>query len=210
MRRITEESDVEFVVTWHPYFLDAGLPQTGMTKRDYYQVKGLTEAKMTGMSRKMSKLFEVEGLTYTLDGNIGSTFDSHRLAEWALTTYGAKIQDKLVEAMFRKYFSEAQSPADLSALLAAAEEAGIDWDAAKQFLTSESARQRTFEIAQNFMVATGVPHYFMELEGAASEEPKGGVVQVPGAQDEQTFYHVLSSLIRKAEQRTSASSMAKL
>jgi hypothetical protein len=40
------------------------------------------------------------------DGITGSTFNSHRLVAWAGAEHGAAVQNRLIDALFRGYFTE--------------------------------------------------------------------------------------------------------
>lgn len=201
MERARQELGVEFEVSWHPYFLDLSLPQEGLSKRESYMRKGMDEAKLAKMERKMIELFSAEGIKYTLDGAIGNTLDSHRLASWTWSKYGAETQDRLVDALFRRYFSEGQNPADRTSLVGAAIEAGIDALDAAAFLQSGIGRQETLQAAaEAWERARGVPHYFLTVEGTKTDErPQGLVSQVPGAQDTETLYLLFRTLVNKAK-----------
>mmetsp|Transcript_94537 Transcript_94537/g.282284 ORF Transcript_94537/g.282284 Transcript_94537/m.282284 type:complete len:212 (-) Transcript_94537:82-717(-) len=211
MARAREEFGVEFRVAWHPYFLDFQMPRDGLTKREHYAKKGMDERRLAKMERKMRDLFAGEGISYTLDGPTGNTMDSHRLAAWAYTEYGAELQDRLVEVLFRRFFSDAQSPADHDTLVSAAEEVGIDGGRARAFLESGQGRDDVVRTAQSIMsqpTVTGVPHYAIAVEGTGTEDlPQGVRAQVPGAQDAETFYLVLRQLVQKARGRLAASKL---
>lgn len=60
---------------------------------------------MCDLSACLQKTFAKEGLTYTMDGETGNTLNSHRLIALA-GQQGADTQDKLVEALFKAYFSQ--------------------------------------------------------------------------------------------------------
>jgi len=205
MARVREEFGTEFEVAWHPYFLSVNLPKSGPSKRESYSKKGLSDHQMARMERKMTKLFADEGLAYTLDGPIGNTMDSHRLASWAFTKYGAATQDKLIDVIFRNYFSEQGNPADHGILLSAAEEVGIDVDSAKALLETDAGTQSVLQNAQDIMnveTVTGVPHYFVSVEGSKTDDnPRGVATQIPGAQDTETFYLVIRQLVQKFEKQ---------
>mmetsp|Transcript_79701 Transcript_79701/g.247287 ORF Transcript_79701/g.247287 Transcript_79701/m.247287 type:complete len:210 (-) Transcript_79701:99-728(-) len=202
MARVREELGVEFKVVWHPYFLDPSLPLEGLTRRANYRRRGMDDARLEKMERSMAKLFHAEGLQYSADGATGSTMDSHRLASWTFTKYGAEAQHRFVSALFHRHFCEGQSPSDSTALLGAAEDAGLDISAARGLLESDLGRQRVIDAAQEVApLVTGVPHYFLAVEGTVSESrPRGVISQVPGAQDKETFVLVLRALVRKAQE----------
>lgn len=203
MRQVTDEFGAQFEVVWHPYFLDPALPKSGLTKRENYQRKGLNQAKLEKVEKKMASEFASVGLKYSLDGPIGNTMDSHRLAEWVFENYGAAMQDKFVDVLFRKFFSDDENPADHAVLLGAVEEAGIDHDKARIFLESGEGRENVIHKAEDMMsAATGVPHYLLTVEGTQTEEkPMGIRSQVPGAQETDTFYKVFCQAIKKAHEQ---------
>uniref|UniRef100_A0A7S1S665 DSBA-like thioredoxin domain-containing protein n=1 Tax=Alexandrium catenella TaxID=2925 RepID=A0A7S1S665_ALECA len=209
MARAGEELGLDFQVAWHPYFLDPSLPAERLSKRDNYRRRGLGEGKLAKLERKMTELFRAEGLRYTLEGETGSTMDSHRLAAWVFTKYGAEEQDRFVDALFRRHFSEGQSPSDPSSLLGAAEEAGLDVPAARRLLESGAGREGAARAAADVAeMVTGVPHYFLTVEGTQSEEkPRGLMAQVPGAQDADTFFLVFRGLAQKARDLVGAAKL---
>jgi len=79
------------------------------------------------------------GIAFEFDGHTSSTFDAHRLAEWALDTHGADVQDRLVEEQFKQYMELGQPPNSRASQLAAAAAAGVDVDSARRVLEDRSA-----------------------------------------------------------------------
>ena len=55
----------------------------------------------------MQETFAKEGLNYSMEGKTGSTLNSHRLIALA-GRQGLDKQDKLVELLFRAYFTQVQ------------------------------------------------------------------------------------------------------
>ena len=55
----------------------------------------------------MQETFAKEGLNYSMEGKTGSTLNSHRLIALA-GQQGLDKQDKLVELLFRAYFTQVQ------------------------------------------------------------------------------------------------------
>ena len=64
------------------------------------------------------------GISFTVDGTIANTLDSHRVAEWILRNHGEEAQNKAIEEMFHSYFENGISPADVDMLCRAAEAGG--------------------------------------------------------------------------------------
>ncbi|MBB4839671.1 putative DsbA family dithiol-disulfide isomerase [Sphingomonas kyeonggiensis] len=67
------------------------------------------------------------------DSRIYNTFDAHRLLHWA-ETEGADKQTALKHALFTAYFTDQQNPSDPEVLVAAAQKAGLDGEAAREVL----------------------------------------------------------------------------
>eukprot|EP00928_Gymnodinium_smaydae_P083312 TRINITY_DN66544_c0_g1_i1.p1 TRINITY_DN66544_c0_g1~~TRINITY_DN66544_c0_g1_i1.p1 ORF type:complete len:183 (-),score=26.52 TRINITY_DN66544_c0_g1_i1:338-886(-) len=178
-----------------------------MTKRDAYRLKGLNDVALQKMERKFHDLFSREGIAFTLDGPIGNTMDSHRLAAWTLDRYGAEVQDRFVDAVFQRYFSKGLNPADHSVLVEVALAVGVDVAVAKAVLETNLWRQDVLRSAHKFMtdpMVTGVPHYIFSVDGAQTPDgPEGVSAHIPGAQDVDTFYLTLKAIARKARERLS-------
>jgi predicted DsbA family dithiol-disulfide isomerase len=204
---------VSFTTIWHPYFLDVTLESKGLSKRDNYRAKGMSESALNRMEKSMAQNFAGEGIVYSLDGDTGNTVDSHRLAAWTYTKFGPDAQDSLIEVMFRKFFGQQMhedgggNPASHEMLLAALAEAvvGVDLDEAAEFLAGTAGRQHVLENAHALMTqesVTGVPHYFVTVDGSQTPDmPSGIAYQVPGAQDTETFYLVLRQLVVKTQEK---------
>lgn len=105
--------------------------------------------------------------------------NSHRLIYWAGQEGGAEAQDRLVEQLFKGYFTEEQYINDRDFLLRAAEEAGLPPDGARAVLddpaTWRDEVRAELEHAHALGVS-GVPHFTI-----------GGRYSLGGAQDPSTF-----------------------
>ncbi len=53
----------------------------------------------------LQETFAKEGLNYTMEGKTGNTLNSHRLIAFA-GRQGPDVQDRVVEQLFRAYFTE--------------------------------------------------------------------------------------------------------
>lgn len=58
----------------------------------------------------MQETFAKEGLSYSMDGLTGNTFNSHRLIAFA-SRQGPEAQDRVVEELFKAYFTQVAHPA---------------------------------------------------------------------------------------------------
>lgn len=71
-----------------------------------------------------------------------STMRSHRLVRWAAATYGEEISETMYAALGRRHFEEGHALNALDTMLGAAAEAGIEREAAQDFLLSDAAPSR--------------------------------------------------------------------
>ena len=65
MARAEEEFGVTFTVNWHPYFLDVTLESKGLTKRDNYRGKGMSDNALDRMEKSMAENFAGEDIVRT-------------------------------------------------------------------------------------------------------------------------------------------------
>jgi hypothetical protein len=84
---------------------ERGAGAQGVNKMELYYSK-FGEDRVNQMMPRMTQVFSNVGLKYSMGGLTGNTFDSHRLATWALAKGGPAAQDKLMEEMFINYFTE--------------------------------------------------------------------------------------------------------
>jgi predicted DsbA family dithiol-disulfide isomerase len=68
---------------------------------------------------------------------IYNTFDAHRLLHWA-GEQSAQAQQSLKRALFKAYFTDGQDPSDHAVLCAAAASVGLDPEAARAVLSSDT------------------------------------------------------------------------
>ncbi len=85
---------------------------------------------------------------------IYNTFDAHRLLHWA-GLQGGVYQRDLKLALFKAYFSQGLNPGSHEVLLAAAQEVGLDRDAASQVLASDAHAEAVRE-AEAFYQLQGI------------------------------------------------------
>lgn len=80
----------------------------------------------------MASLAAPFGVQLSYDGSMGNTFEAHRVIQYFQEQKGAETADRLVDALYRRYFEEARHPAAESTLVEACVEAGIDEAEAKE------------------------------------------------------------------------------
>ncbi|KAK9828496.1 hypothetical protein WJX72_000378 [[Myrmecia] bisecta] len=167
----------QFEVRWHPYQLNPHAEEEGVNKLEYYKQK-FGEERTNQIIPRMEATFAAEGLQYNMDGLTGNTLDSHRLIAHA-AQQGSDKQNKLVEELFKAYFTQGKYINDPAVLRAAAQNAGIE--GAEEVIKDKNKYRA--EVAQEMRTlgrgVNGVPHFIID-----------GKYSLSGAQDPSTFVEV--------------------
>jgi len=166
-------------VRWWPYELkpsSSGGKRT-MRKYDAYLSFMGDPQKVRAYFARLKSEGAQTGIAFEFEGETSSTYDAHRLAEFALDKYGEGVQDALVEAQFSAYMERGEPPNSVTSQLAAAASVGIDSEAARAVL---SDRSRYSEVTDAKLRAaqdggvSGVPAFKVDGElvctGAQSPE----------------------------------------
>jgi predicted DsbA family dithiol-disulfide isomerase len=131
-------------------------------------------AQVDEMDARMTQTAAAEGLEFRLDNTVtGNTFDAHRLVHLA-RAYG--LQDRVVDRLFRAYFTEQRSLFAEEPLVDLAADAGLDREEAAATLQSgryADAITTDIELARQ-LGATGVPFFVIDdrygISGAQTPE----------------------------------------
>ncbi|KAI8365375.1 DSBA-like thioredoxin domain-containing protein [Radiomyces spectabilis] len=148
--------NVQFDVTWHPFQLDSTMTKLGRSKLEHYRRKFGPE-KSLEIQKIMEEVGRQEKIQFSYNGDIGNTFDSHRLIYWARSL---GKQNEIVEELFKLYFEEEKNLGVLDTLVMAARRAGIDTQKATDYLNSDE----NVDIIQDLLLDTqkdnfqGVPN----------------------------------------------------
>jgi predicted DsbA family dithiol-disulfide isomerase len=123
---------------------------------------GLTEVQVRDMDAKMERTAAAEGLEYHLDGGVtGNTFNAHQLVHLG----GVRgIQDRVIERLYRAYFTEQRSIFDEESLVELGGEAGLDIADARTALRAHTYAENVKEdmsLARTIGVS-GVPFFVID------------------------------------------------
>lgn len=158
-------------IRWHPFQLNPHIPPGGVDRRTYL------EDKFGGAERAREIYARVEaagrevGIPFDFDriGRQPNTLDAHRLIAWAQST-AAERADRLVESLFRAYFSEGVNIGEIDELVRLASEAGYDGPAARVHLESDDGRAAiaAADARMKEMGIGGVPFFIFNRRLAVS------------------------------------------
>jgi len=129
--------EVEADIRFHPFELNPHMPAEGQSLVEHVAQKyGSTPEQFRERRKAIRDRAAELGFTIALspeNGRVYNTFDAHRLLHWAALE-GRQRQLKL--ALFDAYFTQCLNPADHEVLAQAAEDAGLDRNAAFDVLES--------------------------------------------------------------------------
>lgn len=167
----------------------------GINKLEWYNEKfGADTVK--GFEPRLRAAFAKAGIegTYTLEGNVGPTFNAHRLATYAgslepaETGASAVKQNDFMEAMFERYFIKSLAPCEKDVMLDAARAASLDVDKCKEILSSADFTLETEdEMRAHARGINGVPHFIIS-NGSRR-------LQFGGAQPPEVFIDAFEQLL---------------
>jgi predicted DsbA family dithiol-disulfide isomerase len=133
-------------VHWMPFELNPGMPKAGLDRKEYRSRKFGSWEKSESLDAGVTVAGKAAGLEFRHDlmQRTPNTFDAHRLV-WLAGQEG--VQDAVVEALFRAYFSEGKDVGDAGILADVAAGAGMDRERVKEFLAgSEGTEEVRLEI----------------------------------------------------------------
>jgi predicted DsbA family dithiol-disulfide isomerase len=178
-------------VTWRSFELDPSAPKV-RPREDAAQglaaKYGMTRAQAQGRIDQLVETARADGLTLDFTRmQPGNTFDAHRLLHLA---HAHGLQHQLKERLLRAYLSDGQAIGEHATLLSAAQDVGLDVDAAQAVLATDQyatdvrrdeAEARAlgisgvpcFVLAQRYAVEGAQPasHMLLALQRAYSELP---------------------------------------
>ena len=159
----------DLAVAWRPFQLNPDMPADGVDRQRYMVAKFGSEERVAEIFDAIEQAGESEGIQFVFDriARTPNTVDSHRLIEFA----GQRsAQDRVVEALFRRYFEQGEDIGDRAVLEAAAVDGGLEEDEVRRFLagTDGAEQVRKESEAASRMGISGVPCFIFEGKYAVS------------------------------------------
>ncbi len=127
---------IDAQITFQPFELNPNMPPEGQNIVEHITQKYGSTPAQSASNREAIRARAAElGFTMAMSdqSRIYNTFDAHRLLHWAESE---GRQAALKHALFEAYFTNGQAPSDHDVLVAAAERAGLDAEAARAVLSS--------------------------------------------------------------------------
>lgn len=140
----------------------------------------------------MRSLGDPEGISYNFDGSIGNTIQAHRIIQYFQDEKSAETANKLVDALYRRFFEEARHPAADETLLEACVEAGIDKEEAEKVINDKEKGLRPVKekIRSVGMDVDAVP--VVSIEGRRRD------LTLTGAKEVKDYVKALETIIKES------------
>jgi predicted DsbA family dithiol-disulfide isomerase len=161
-------------VRWHPYELNPHMAKEGIDRREYRTAKFGSWERSLALDAQVTEAGRAESIVFAFDmiERTPNTLDAHRLI-WLAEKDG--VQDAVVEALFRAYFTEGQDIGLTPMLLNVVAEAGLDRGRAEAVLSGDGGLVaiRAAEEKARHDGVQGVPHFVINgtLALSGAREP---------------------------------------
>jgi predicted DsbA family dithiol-disulfide isomerase len=155
----------EFRVRWHPFQLNPLMPKEGISRREYRTRKFGSWERSLELDASVVGVGETEDIHFAFNQieRTPNTVEAHRLIGLA-DQQG--LQDPVVEALFRAYFTDGRDLSDRQTLIDVVAEAGPDRQRAESVLNSDEgldAIKDGEEFSRRHQVG-GVPFFIINDE----------------------------------------------
>jgi predicted DsbA family dithiol-disulfide isomerase len=181
-------SSVEIYRVWYPFELNPDMPEAGIDRKTYRSPKFGSWEYSQALDAKTVQATQADGIAFRYDlmTITPNTLKAHRL------TWFAGQQDKataMAERILKAYFTEGQNIAEVEVLASLASEVGMDAEAAKASLLSDTGMQEIQELERQAIAQGihGVPHIRI------------GQAVVSGAQSVDVFLAALRNAVKKEQ-----------
>jgi predicted DsbA family dithiol-disulfide isomerase len=134
-------------VRWLPFQLDPTMPKEGILRREYRTRKFGSWERSQELDARLVAVGEGEGIPFAFDRieRTPNTLDAHRLVGLA----GKQgVQDAVVEALFRAYFTGGRDIGNRQTLLDVVAEAGLDRGKAEALLDGDDGLEAVRDAGQ--------------------------------------------------------------
>jgi predicted DsbA family dithiol-disulfide isomerase len=171
-------------VRWLPFQLNPTMPREGVGRRDYRTKKFGSWERSQELDARLVAVGKEEGISFAFDRMewTPNTLDAHRLI-WLAEKQG--VQDAVVEALFRAYFTEGRDISNRQTILDVVAGADLDRHEGEAVLNSDDGLEaiKDAEALARRLRVDGVPFFVVNgkimLSGA--QQPEAFLAAFPGS-----------------------------
>lgn len=189
-KALAKRPDHGFEIEWHPFQLNPDMPDEGMDRREYLELKFGGKDGAISVYSQIAEAAQSAGVDVNFEKILRTpnTLDAHRLIHWA----GLEgVQSAVVSNLFTAYFSEGRDISDHEVLIDVAQSAGIDPEVIRKLLAQEVDRDGIRKRDKNAREkgVQGVPCFIVDNHYV-----------VQGAQPTEMWERVIDEIIARADQ----------
>jgi predicted DsbA family dithiol-disulfide isomerase len=156
-------------VRWHPFQLNPHMPKEGRNRKEYRTAKFGSWERSLALDVQVAAAGRAEDIPFAHDKieRTPNTLDAHRLI-WLADQ--ESVQDAVVEAVFRAYFTEGRDISQTTVLLDVVAEAGLNRGRVEAVLSGDEglAAIRAAEEQARRSGVQGVPYFLINNTVALS------------------------------------------
>ncbi|KAF5507138.1 hypothetical protein CGCA056_v013438 [Colletotrichum aenigma] len=133
-------NDVSFTLVFRPYQLYPDFPTEPQDKRQWYVTTkhDASDIKQSVYEATMSELGTAVGISFSWGGTMSNTFNAHRVIQHFQEAKDAETANRLVEALYSRYFEQEKDQGAKGVLVDACVEAGIPEAEAKEVVEDQT------------------------------------------------------------------------
>jgi predicted DsbA family dithiol-disulfide isomerase len=161
-------------VRWLPFQLNPTMPKEGISRKEYRTRKFGSWKRSLELDAQVATAGATEGISFAFDRieRTPNTLDAHRLI-WLADKEG--VQDAVMEALFRAYFTEGRDISNRQPLIDVVAEGGLERGKAETVLKSDEgmeALKEAEELSRRHR-ADGVPFFIIngEITLSGAQQP---------------------------------------
>lgn len=184
-KALTQRTDLDLEIHWRAFQLNPDMPAEGMDRKQYVETKFGGPERAAQVYDRVAAAGSEEDIAFNFPGIVRTpnTVASHRLIRYAEDQPGG--QDAIVDALFEAYFLRGEDIGDTEVLVAAAQAAGLDPEAVRDFLGTDQHDHsvRAEDVHARQLGIQGVPFFIID-----------GKYGVSGAQSPEVFTQLFDQL----------------
>ncbi len=158
-------------VRWHPFQLNPDLPTQGISRKQYLEDKFGGAQRAAEIYARVKAAGQAAGLELDIEGIAlqPNTLTAHALLAFA-QQHGLEMGNDVKERLLKSYFIENQFIGDPDVLVRIAQDAGLDGDATRAFITDPQQLQAVADADKRMreMGIGGVPFFIFNQKVAVS------------------------------------------
>ena len=182
---IKKSSDLNFNISWHAFQLNPNMPKQGMDRKVYLSKKFGGSHNVKNVYLQIEKAGSLTGIDFRFEkiSRMPNSFNTHLLVEYAKEK---KLQNKIVEDLFKSYFLGGKNIGDPTILTEIAINCGIENFAYEELINRKNLRENInkTDLNNKKIGISGVPFFIFNKNFAVS-----------GAQESEVFERVFETCL---------------